>query len=421
MTISFIDIRFWEDPLVRAVPKSLDEQMERREKEVESTELFFMSDLKTTKLLYMNNLNGTKNQLKQANIKLFEREAFVFHGKRLEGFAQILGLASYLKDLQNFKDALPVNYRNLGRIEKIKQAVEFAFEIAIDQNDVNCDKDLIGSLIKEKMREKIYEQLKKLNAGGVGEVMILPGGVSSTKAAGHSIIYEICKESEEKFSFTIVNTGLGARNAPSSFYNILNHQIVDTEYTDVPREILEDQDFLQLLTSGKKAVEVGDDDRVSAAMAELNKEIADYFKSKGISPTDGNKHRAQEQGSCAFKSVSASLHNVLGEEYQKFKVFVTHQEIDRLKSLENNDSLEGKQKLIAKTLREKTEDVLEYRTKKLQNPQAKPGLFDSTINMRTIHFVPKKKKIEILVNVVKLIGAASLFAFALYPATGDTD
>lgn len=246
------------------------------------------------------------NQIKIYYAKVLETSDFTLKD---EGYTQSGALQSYLQDLKDYRKKLVELHQPVPkRLNGVIQELEFAYKISLAEN--------LPGRTKEKGKEliihQILEKIKHLETGSI----LIPGGSDE-----HAVMYKI-ERAKNGFNFTVINTGEGADvNIIRSAWTVLTKgrlTVEDAVYSNLKMDRFS-EDFISSIISHK-----------FKNMDETNDFIENSLNKSGHS---GRKHKEQVKGSCAFKNVSTTIHEKLGnEEYNRFKVFVTENEIDKLKN-----------------------------------------------------------------------------------------
>lgn len=162
------------------------------------------------------------------------------------------------------------------------------------------------------LHSPIDEIMESIQTLAEGKSLILPGGCQK-----HAVLYVITKEQDERYRFTIINTGFGLRKADimvdetGQMEMPPNGRMNDCSYNKLKKETLS-QEFIQRLMIKKY------DEK---DMQEVNRFIEETL----YNPNErnwqlGRMHKQQSNGTCTMSCLLAYLRNALGkEEYQQFK------------------------------------------------------------------------------------------------------
>lgn len=250
-------------------------------------------------LIKKANIKNSKkdNQLKQVYSKALGKPNS--KNKDLDRYNQACAIVSYLSDLREFKSS---------KTEKIIETLEFALKVYLLQ--------------EENSKEINLSILNKIEDLKIGDYLLLPGGYAQLDK-GHAILYRIQKTGSEICSITIINTGQGSEyNELTGFCNLFTNRnkVQDLSYKNIDISYI----TLEFIMSIARQ-------RFDAEIKNPMEAVLKPFK--GLIVTEGRTHTAQTKGDCAFKSVSSFIKGELGEEYNKFKVFVTERELKKIESL----------------------------------------------------------------------------------------
>ena len=270
--------------------------------------------------------------------------------EKFEGTTRSAAIKCYLDDLIEYKK----NVKNSVLTSKLDEAIkclEFAFTISLLQDCKRINKEFKKELM-DQVKNKILNELQSLAQGPIGGQMIIPGGYEKILGEGHAVLYQITKTAEGTCSFTIINTGEGAKETSNTVGQIKNfggelvqeltgvkihrHNVQDITYSNLKFEQLDKPFFEDLFnfTFTNKSVKPMDFmvDKIDKALGKdkINKPV-------------GREHKSQEIGSCTFKCISSWLKGTIekdaelkkDKEYEKLKVFITKKDLAELKNLQS--------------------------------------------------------------------------------------
>lgn len=187
------------------------------------------------------------------------------------------------------------------------------------------------SCLKEMIIHTILEKLKSLKNG---ERLLLPGGYR-TSDKGHSVLFSIQKESQNNFTFQIINTGEGIN--PIGMTAGQRMVVKDVVYSQISERQLSYEFFSGLI---QKSLQIEDPDPTYF----IYNSICNYFNgpqqmkriyefiSKSLGDKHlsviGREHKAQRKGSCSVKSITSAAKTFLPKRlYLNFKAWMTQREI----------------------------------------------------------------------------------------------
>jgi hypothetical protein len=250
-----------------------------------------------------------KNVEKEFYAKVLESSSY--RNKDMEGYNHTLSIQSYIDDLTEFRHLIK-NQKSGSIIDCMIANLEQAYEIAACIHYDICPRVALKlSMILSDIHQKIQS----------GELtnFVLPGGTR-----GHAVMLEFSKQDSQSWKLSIINTGEGAKLFSNLFEGFLwvlglfhRIKVQNIEYHNIQKEEMT-VDFLFNLVycyqfSSMKQVE------------ELIEANCHHFE-KGT----GQIHKAQNKGNCTFKSVSAYIHEQLGDNHKDFKLLVTERQITQL-------------------------------------------------------------------------------------------
>lgn len=228
----------------------------------------------------------------------------------LDGYYQSEALLTYLKDLILFKQIAPS-----PNLDRVINELEFAYKISlIEQLANHLD-------VKDAFIDEIQQKIYALPPSGAS--VLIPGGCYK-----HAILYKVEKDQRGLYSFTVINTGAGADfNYLRSAWTLLVNQrltVQDIVYSGLTRERFSKEFISNLLTL-----------KDLPNMDSVNQWVEESLMKGKVQWDYGRRHKAQRKGTCAFKSISSTLHEKLGDkDYNSFKAFLTKQEINNLERLQ---------------------------------------------------------------------------------------
>lgn len=247
----------------------------------------------------MRRLELPLDRMKRFYAKVLETTDFSC--KELEGYSPSKSILTYLNDLKLFRQQ-----GSSPKLDRVIAELEFAYKIALIEG-INVPE------IKETVLQEIQQKIQNLPSSD-GSCVLIPGGSET-----HAIMYKVEKNPDETFSFTIINTGAGAdHNILSSVWTyFVNGRLTvqDVVYSKLTMEHLSKEFISKIL-----------EQRTFPDMGSVNQWVETALNNGNWNY--GRKHKGQRKGTCAFKSVSSTLHEKLGDKvYNSFKAFLTEKEI----------------------------------------------------------------------------------------------
>lgn len=230
---------------------------------------------------------------------------------------------SLLTDLQEYQKEGSTS----PTINAATKEMEFATEIEKEVYQINTD-DKLPQI--PKISEKIVAAAKELPIpipGGPKSCVLISGGYVNPGKSGHAVMYQIERESADKFKFTIINTGEGSEVALKKG----GLRSVDIVYTGVSAEKL--ANVLEKLLEFQTPIKAK---KLDPDMEKLKKTVSDHFLQTGpngvSNKSSGKTHRIQETNSCTVRCGLSWLHERIGrQEYKKFRPGSMQRKMDAAK------------------------------------------------------------------------------------------
>lgn len=214
-------------------------------------------------------------------------------------------------------------------LQVYKELIEFfnfyseIFKIQLERSEPEKANARLNNLVKN-----LHERISNLKPG---ERVVISGGYSNWSKSkyyhGHAVVYEILREADGTFKFSIINTGAGAsveglklkKGGKPSFFTR------DVSFTGIPQQAFS-QGFLTKLVR----FSIFPDKTKTTTMIDVIKYIRTHMKNYPlVHQKKGREHNLQNEGSCATKSIMSWLHGRLDPKtYRAFKVFITSRQIE---------------------------------------------------------------------------------------------
>lgn len=263
--------------------------------------------------------------------------------QKLNGFNNDSALQSIIQDLTGFASTL--NYQH-PVLEDLISDLIFAHSIAKDQEVERSMASLFTSVgFSYSSAHAIIHKVRLLPKGpnSRDHAVIISGGTKN-----HAVIYQIQRQENGKFRFTIANTGEGSfRKTVSTIANLI--------YTDLDENQLSTEFIYALLLNSVHAKKMKDVNTLikSKLSIENNKNLK-------YSP----EYNPQLNGICTVKSIFALLNVELGQDqHRRFKVYMTEKAIKRFdKAIKKAPSFLTKKE--TEEIRKEAQEVLAKRKSK---------------------------------------------------------
>jgi hypothetical protein len=198
-------------------------------------------------------------------------------------------------------------------------------------NDLKFAKELRDDLSYrsiESIVEKIVQRLGDLPipaARALLPSLIIPGGYKG-KMAGHAVLYQIERQSADKFAVTVINTGEGAPGAPI----IKNNKVfvIDKRFSGVTLAQLK-ACLPQLLKWNAGSDRTGSMDKIYMMLSST------FI---GAEEGCGRKHLEQVSGTCSVRCLVSWMYGKMGKDaYRQFHLIMIERTIEAAeKEIKNN-------------------------------------------------------------------------------------
>lgn len=240
-----------------------------------------------------------------------------------------------------------------------------------------CDSSAGSRKASEKMKKAI-DNLKE------GESLIFPGSSkASIGEGGHAFLYEIIREPEGRFTFTIINTGDDEKehrdrkplaSKVSTWFGSNSRKYAHKSYL-VPASAL-DANFLETITPSET-----ENIRTPQLIKQLHQSLS---SKKEVKSQFGRLHNPQKRQSCPAKAPASWLKGELSRHfneqdanalYLQFKLFRAENNYKRLEELKNNVPPEQLAKIYSRPNTEKG-DFKEKSNVPQKRPATKKELAD---------------------------------------------
>ena len=251
----------------------------------------------------------------------------------------------------------------------------------------------IITFMKDWLVQEILDRIHGLK-NPQDEVALIGG--SRKKTGGHGVVYVIRFEKEiegkKLYSFTIVNTGGGAKidneknDSEKKIGNMTDKQEAPKGILQLLEEMQKKLESLLQKVSGTDLRVFGSDrvwspilqndinekfilqlieGRDGASMDDVNSRIATFFQELNILETKGTTHKLQNKGVCAVKSITCWLHQRMGDQlWRDFKVYYTEKELGKIDEI---------QEKYRETFAEEGKKIVQKRTMKQQRARPIPA------------------------------------------------
>ncbi|CUI16068.1 hypothetical protein PNK_0437 [Candidatus Protochlamydia naegleriophila] len=272
---------------------------------------------------------------------------------QLDGAGVASSQYHYLSLLKEFRSTLAPASPAHPLLQEITDQLSLGAQVAIAQEN-----NLAITTFMERLQVFLSDPTRTF--------FMFPGGYSK-KDQAHCVVFEITREGNESFSLALVDTGVIAGNLHLLNNDSLLNNYLDLSTTGLRRKIINEQALIDqkinqwhafielqknnrtqdLHYTGLNAAQFSEsffqalfafkyssntDHSMDKVVEFLDQQLATPNKSNLIAA--GRSHTRQKKGVCAQKSFATWLHTRLGNElYQRFKVFYTAKEIERLEQL----------------------------------------------------------------------------------------
>ena len=293
----------------------------------------------------------------------------------LDGAVHSNGIKSYIDDLETYKKELKNKPDTLSDVNAIISKLKKAYSIAINHELIRSGQITSENQVKllREIKLRLNEDIQDLKKNGkAGDQILIPGGYQKIinqigDTTGHAILYQIQKVNDTECTFTIINTGDGAK-ASNSRQALQNDML-----NEVSTIVGETKDmFLSVFTTKKtnkksahvnyktERTRVKDIQYKNVKFENLNFELFDkIFKSKFTSEVESpmeivkrninteltrdknvvissaREHSSQELGNCVYKSISSWMKPQFRNkrDYNDFKVKTTEWDLANLSKI----------------------------------------------------------------------------------------
>lgn len=243
----------------------------------------------------------------------------------LEGMHFRDSCLAFIEELKAFNQREIVSNGKENLIDQLINELEATYDLEVFYSSKDwCD----PAKSKKKIKDFI-KQIKNLKSDpykdfGRRDKVIILGGTKS-----HCIIYQIAKEKDSGFSFTIINTGEGSKlhGIRGFFREFLGR---DIKYIGIKEEDFTPE-FIEKLVSTNRYKSTN----------QVLKLINRHFEAnKHIRRGKGRIHKLQKHGTCVSKSIASWLKGEMPlKTGREFKVFMTMRKLDAIKELNTNPDI----------------------------------------------------------------------------------
>jgi hypothetical protein len=347
-----------------------------------------------------------ENNLKAAKRIYHHLDLYNYSSKKLNGSNPIIQLEEMVSDLYEYTSQKNFTKNELQIYVEVAKSIScsadiwkcyakwsHASEAAAAKYDLLAF-DKVNTEKSAEMRSLIIEKLKNLPINGK---LIVPGG-----PFGHALVYEICRQNENHFSFKIMNTGDGV-GTHTCIRDDTNH-IVEARtivYNDLSIERVTDVNFLRILFQYAQNRK-GTAQRLYA--------FIDRKLNTGDNRTDGRKYHIQNNGVCSYKSLGLALHELIAPEthtgeqepirekfYQDFKLHRLSKDRALLDEVSLRNYIQQNAPLELNCLVPSTDGNKIFDTVAIAlDPKLTMAVLDSALDNKIERCVEKIKKLELL-------------------------
>ena len=218
----------------------------------------------------------------------------------LPGSIQMVTFLSLKRDLEKFITSYDRSLSNRQRsiINEIISLLQVGSEmhgVIYNLFMLTINNGAPDDFIESQIADLAYEIESSIERLELGQSTLIPGGCS-----GHAILYQVQRTREDKYEFSIFNTGYGNEFGQESSDKIGSDQFRVPSFSNLPKEAVTDQNFLMDLIRFKAKSGFG--------MDPVHKKIVNQLVEKhhGVQGVR-EPHDSQTWGTCSYDSVLSFL------------------------------------------------------------------------------------------------------------------
>ncbi|MGE4573855.1 hypothetical protein, partial [Parachlamydia sp.] len=310
-------------------------------------------------------LRSSEGKLKEAYFRTVGNQHLP---SSLEGSSLGKSLQEIKKEIKEFTKYFgsSLNMEARQELEDAQQHLTFAIKISTEIDAISrLDRINKSSEKKEELRNRLsdisYEIQSKITLLEKGKELLLPGGYTNIKEVngvqtitGHAVKYVIKKQENDKFSFTVINTGAGAGDYSGTFswlkYLLHDGKHSDYVFDDLAKDQLSTAFFVSLLEQNVSTK--GNDHSISHIFNIL---ISGLLEGDSSKIKEGRRHAVQTNGTCTHDSVCSWLETQLSPElFDAFNLYMTGSGLYRLQKIRKRHSSAHTISKITGTWQERT-------------------------------------------------------------------
>lgn len=329
----FILVRIWQWVFVPENEKSLRKARSLAHKQEAHAEKNWYSLWGMAEPLHIKKAESTLSTL---NMRL-KMSAFrvvgatKLKGRSVEGANPFHAIKAAHEDLQSFKKeyehllpkedlaSLDRAARQMQELEHWGLKVDVAAHPSVELILLSLIPFVSSSTPDERLKNLSGLVKKRIAELQPGETVLLPGGYANPTGSGHAVMYQITKERDGSYSWTIVNTGQGIgayhqlldvlKDSYATFRAIWNRsagttqQVSDYKFGKLRLEQVSDEHFLHALFTQQT---IGDH-----SIKSMYDVLMNQLQQEGNTFTTVRPHYIQVNGTCTFDCVKSTLESEL--------------------------------------------------------------------------------------------------------------
>lgn len=274
-----------------------------------------------------------------------------------------LQLIASLNILEDIKEFISLNEPFLGKdaydqLQAIERKVEDASELLKELFSIENFRKLKSKFqespqaYQERVNCVVFSIRKKVIDLSPGDSLAIPGGYNC-RGGGHSVIFHISKQENEKYTFTIVNTGEGVghfNHFLSNMFHEFKGEFPDYEISDLERGEICNETFLREIV----VLQLDMNGSLEKMFAPIIRHLA---KNDVKNIKKGRSHGIQVNGTCSHDSIISWMESVMDPWlFHAFQLFTTRKAMAFLHSIrDKNDRIKKIMRYGVDTLKQRGE------------------------------------------------------------------
>lgn len=267
---------------------------------------------------YSNYLDDATIQNRKFAIQVLESKDF--REKPTEGLPAGLGIISYLQNLRNLPHQTEQVTKAITLLENALSllSIGLAGNFPLISNGPSEDEAL------SEYNKRLKENIDNLE---VGKQTIFFGTASNGAEIGHVVLYQVSRLDQDNYALAVFNAQLDTEECIQLMsksrepVTLANYSTILAKHRPKKKTLRAnvkldffDNHFIQNTFKKVKTVAETANENFLSHLATLEN-------------FDGKDHAAGTTNSCGFKPISSWLNEMLGNDYQEFKVFLTEREL----------------------------------------------------------------------------------------------